>query len=360
MKQQPQKAYLVLEDGTQFEGLSMGKVGTAVGEVVFNTCTASYTSLLSDPTYYGQIVAQTYPLVGNRGISAKNRTSDIMANGYIVREWCDVTEEGEMTLDEYLRSRGIVGLCGIDMRRLTRALREKGYVKGAITDRIDDMDALMEQIRAYTISGAVEAITVRAPQHLDAAPANFRVCVMDYGFPREILDGFTTRGCSLDILPAFYSADQVRALSPDGIFLSDGPADPDDNPAFIREIAAMTKLGVPIFAVGLGHQMLALALGAQIEKMQQGHRGSNQPVLCANTNRLMVTEQNHGYAVRSESVSPDCAQIFLTNVNDGSVEGLLYRTFPGFSVQFTPSTDAASSTSWVFDRFVQMMQEARK
>ena len=177
MRRIPQKAYLLLEDGTLFEGLSMGKQGTAVGEVVFNTCTASYTSLLSDPTYYGQIVAQTYPLVGNRGVSAQNRSSDIMANGYIVREWCDVTAEGERTLDEYLRSRGIVGLCGIDMRRLTRALRDKGYVKGAITDSLDDKDALLERIRAYTISGAVEAITIREPQAIKAGTEKYRVCV---------------------------------------------------------------------------------------------------------------------------------------------------------------------------------------
>lgn len=360
MSRNPQKAYLLLEDGTLFEGLSMGKRGTAVGEVVFNTCTASYTSLLSDPTYYGQIVAQTYPLVGNRGVAAQNRSSDIMANGYIVREWCDVTAEGELTLDEYLRTRGIVGLCGIDMRRLTRALRDKGYVKGAITDSLDDKDTLLEHIRAYTISGAVEAITIREPQEIKAESEKYRVCVMDYGFPREILEGFIERDCSLELLPASYTAERVRALSPDGIFLSDGPADPDDNPAFVREIAEMTKLGVPIFAVGLGHQMLALAAGAQIEKMHQGHRGSNQPVLCAHTNRLMVTEQNHGYAVRRESVSTDCAEVFLTNVNDGSVEGLFYRAFPGFSVQFTPSADPASSTSWVFDRFMQMMGEARK
>ena len=212
MSRNPQKAYLLLEDGTLFEGLSMGKRGTAVGEVVFNTCTASYTSLLSDPTYYGQIVAQTYPLVGNRGVSAQNRSSDIMANGYIVREWCDVTAEGELTLDEYLRTRGIVGLCGIDMRRLTRALRDKGYVKGAITDSLADKDALLERIRAYTISGAVEAITIREPQKIQAESEKYRVCVMDYGFPREILEGFIERGCSLDILPASYTAEQVCAL----------------------------------------------------------------------------------------------------------------------------------------------------
>lgn len=353
-------AYLLLEDGSLFTGYSMGKQGTSIGEVVFNTCTASYTSLLSDPTYYGQIVAQTYPLVGNRGVSAENRPSDIMANGYIVREWCDVTDDGELSLDAYLRKQGIVGLCGIDMRRLTRALRDKGYVKGAITDDLSDKEGLLRRIRAYTISGAVHAITTRAPQHVPLANASYRVCVLDYGFPRDILRGLTAQGCELDILPADSTAEQLLALSPDGIFLSDGPADPDDDPALVREISAIIKLGIPVFAVGLGHQMLALANGMEIEKMQKGHRGSNQPVFCTHTGRFMVTEQNHGYAVRRESVRSDTAEILLYNLNDKSVEGLLYRGFSGLSVQFTPSADPDSSTTWVFPRFAEMMEEARK
>ena len=360
MPQSAKRAFLLLEDGTLFSGYSMGKQGTSIGEVVFNTCTASYTSLLSDPTYYGQIVAQTYPLVGNRGVSAESRASDIMANGYIVREWCDMTTKDELSLDAYLKQQGIVGLCGVDMRRLTRVLREKGYVKGAITDDLSDREALLARIRAYTISGAVGAITTRSPQLIPAENERFRVCVLDYGFPREILRGLTAQGCTLEILPAFTTAEQLLTRSADGIFLSDGPADPDDDPALVQEISAMTKLGLPIFAVGLGHQMLALACGMQIEKMRKGHRGSNQPVFCTHTDRFMVTEQNHGYAVRRESVAPQTAEAFLYNLNDKSVEGLLYRTFPGFSVQFTPSVDPDSSTAWVFSRFAEMMEEARK
>lgn len=360
MVKHTKKAYLLLEDGTQFDGLAMGKVGTAVGEVVFNTCTASYEELLSDPTYYGQIVAQTYPLVGNRGVSKAGRASEIMSNGYIVREWCDVSDGGELSLNDYLLSRGIVGICGIDTRRLTRALRDKGYMKGAITDSLENREALLATIRAYTISGAVEAITVKAPTQIEVPGASMRVCVLDYGFPRKTLTGLTDRGCSLDIAPAFYSAEQVKALQPDGIFLSDGPADPDDNPTLIENIRAMTKLGIPIFAVGLGHQMLALAIGAEIEKMPQGHRGSNGPVLIVETGELMVTDQNHGYSVRKESVPADGAEILFTNANDGSVEGLFYPAFSGLGVQFTPSTDRDSSTAWIFDKFVTAMKEARK
>lgn len=357
MAQHTKKAYLLLEDGTVFEGFSMGKAGTAVGEVVFNTCTASYEELLSDPTYYGQIVAQTYPLVGNRGVADGARDSEIMSNGYIVREWCDAPEGG-VSLHEYLLRRGIVGICGIDTRRLTRALRDKGYMKGAITDSLENQDALLSDIYAYTISGAVEAVTIHTPESVKAPQSKYRVAVLDYGFPRATLDAFTARGCDLDILPANYTAEQIQALSPNGILLSDGPGDPDDNPVFIENIKAITTLGLPILAIGLGHQMLALSVGAEIEKMAQGHRGSNQPVFICGTETIMVTDQNHGYAVKKDSVCPDVAEICMTNINDGSVEGLCYKAFPAVTVQFTPNGDRDSSTSWIFDRFVEMLGEA--
>lgn len=352
------KAYLLLEDGTVFVGNAMGKTGTAIGEVVFNTCTASYEELLSDPTYYGQIVAQTYPLVGNRGVADENRESDIMSNGYIVREWCKVPAGGK-SLHAYLLERGIVGLSGIDTRRLTRILRDKGYMKGAITDSLDNREELLEKIRAYTVSGAVEAVTVKAPQKIKAKNEIYRVAVLDYGFPRKILESLLSRGCSVDILPASHTAEQIAAMRPNGIFLSDGPADPDDNPVYIQNIADMVKLGIPMFAVGLGHQMLALAENAEIVKMPQGHRGSNQPVLVAETEMLMVTEQNHGYTVRAESISADTAEIMMKNINDTSVEGLYYPSVPALSVQFTPNGSPDSSTSWIFDRFVEMLGEVR-
>lgn len=359
MAQHTKKAYLLLEDGTVFEGFSLGKAGTAVGEVVFNTCTASYEELLSDPTYYGQIVAQTYPLVGNRGVADDGRESEIMSNGYIVREWCDAPEGG-VSLHEYLLRRGIVGIYGIDTRRLTRALRDKGYMKGAITESIEEKENLLREIRAYTISGAVEAVTIHRAETVSAPQEKYRVAVLDYGFPRVTLDALTARGCTLELLPAAYTAEQVKALLPDGIFLSDGPGDPDDNPVFIQHIQEMTKLGLPIFAIGLGHQMLALSVGAEIEKMAQGHRGSNQPVLVCGTAQFMVTDQNHGYAVKAETVAPSVAEISMTNLNDGSIEGLSYKAFSAISVQFTPNGDRDSSTSWIFDRFVAMLEEAKK
>ncbi len=350
------KAYLVLQDKTIFEGYSMGKNGVAIGEVVFNTCTSSYTDILSDPTYYGQIVAQTYPLAANRGVNPETDGSEIMSNGYIVREWCDVYSDGnEMNLDDYLKSRGIVGICGIDTRRLTRYLRDKGYVNGAITDSLDNLDELLVKIENYTVSGAVSEISIKEPMKLIGENVKYNIVAVDYGSPRKQLNAFLFNGCNVTIVPAFTTAEEIMKYSPDGIVLCDGPADPDDEPQLIENVKKITELGVPIFAIGLGHQMLALASGFKIVKMEKGHRGSNQPVIMANSKKIMITTQNHGYAVDANSVESDVADIIMTNINDNTVEGLKYKNFNGFSVQFTPKGDIDSSTGFIIRDFFKMM-----
>lgn len=352
------RAYLVLADGTVFHGYSMGAEGETIGEVVFNTCTASYQSLLSDPTYYGQIVAQTYPLVGNRGVEENSSSSNIMANGYIVREWCDTLSlSGDgLTLDEYLRKRNIVGICGIDTRRLTRALRDKGYFNGAITNSIEDFDALLKRIRAYTISGAVEAVTIREPEHIPAERPLYRVTVLDCGFPRYVLDALTRRSCDLTLVPAFTSVQEILAGEPDGILFSDGPGDPDDAPALIDCAKELMQAKIPLFGIGLGHQIMALAAGGAVVKMPKGHRGSNQPVRVLETGRIMVTNQNHGYSVAAQSIPKEAATITMVNVNDGAVEGLSYCGSPAFSVEFTPSDGIGrQDTAWIYDAFIDRM-----
>ncbi len=349
-------AYLILEDGTVFEGFAMGKVGTTIGEVVFNTCTSAYTDILSDPTYYGQIVAQTYPLAANRGINVGNNDSKIMSNGYIVREWCDVYSDGnEMNLDDYLKSINIVGICGIDTRRLTRYLRDKGYVNGAITSSLDNKDALLVKVKSYTISGAVREISIKEPIEMKGDNAKYNVVAIDYGSPRKQLNAFLLNGCNVTFVPAFTSPEDIMNYSPDGIVLCDGPADPDDEPILIENIKKLTEKNVPIFAIGLGHQMLALALGFEIKKMVKGHRGSNQPVIITNTKKIMITDQNHGYSVDTGSVDSAVADIIMTNVNDGTVEGLKYNKFTGLSVQFTPKGDEDSSTGFIIRDFFKMM-----
>ena len=349
-------AYLILEDGTVFEGFSMGKIGTTIGEVVFNTCTSAYTDILSDPTYYGQIVAQTYPLAANRGVTPENDGSKIMSNGYIVREWCDVYSDGnEMNLDDYLRSIDIVGICGIDTRRLTRYLRDKGYVNGAITDSLEDKEGLLEKIKSYTISGAVREISIKEPIEMKGDNAKYNVVAIDYGSPRKQLNAFLLNGCDVTFVSAFTTAQDIMKYSPDGIVLCDGPADPDDEPILIENIKKLTEQGVPIFAIGLGHQMLALALGCKIVKMAKGHRGSNQPVIITDTKKIMITDQNHGYSVDAASVDSSVAKVIMTNVNDGTVEGLKYNKFTGLSVQFTPKGDEDSSTGFIIRDFFKMM-----
>lgn len=347
------RAYLVLEDGTVFKGYSMGKTGTAIGEVVFNTCTSSYEELFSDPTYYGQIVAQTYPLVANRGI--KNNGTQIMANGYIVREWCDSAADGELSLGDYLLDRGIVGIYGIDTRRLTRVLRDKGYMKGAVTESLNDFDKLLKDIKKYTVSGAVEAITVKEKKTVKAEKSDYSLAVLDYGFPAKTVKDFLKYNCDVTIFPAFTTAQEIKDFKADGIMLSDGPADPDDNPVLIDNIKEIIKLGLPVIGIGLGHQMLSLATGGKIEKMPQGHRGSNQPVMIEGTENFMVTDQNHGYAVSPDSIDKDVAQVTMTNINDNTVEGVKYKNFSGIGVQFTPDGDEDSSTSWIFTDFISMM-----
>ncbi len=349
------KAYLVLQDGTIFEGYSMGKQGNTIGEVVFNTCSSAYTDILSDPTYYGQIVAQTYPLAANRGINPQNNYGEIMSNGYVVREWCDVYSDGnEINLDEYLKSRNIVGICGIDTRRLTRHLRDKGYVKGAITESIDNLDALLKEINEYTVSGAVREITIKDPIEMKGENAKYNVVAVDYGSPRKQLNAFLLNGCNVTLVPAFTTVDEIMNYNPDGVVLCDGPADPDDEPQFIENIAKLIKESVPVFAIGLGHQMLALANNFKIIKMEKGHRGSNQPVKVEGSKKIMVTDQNHGYAVDKNTVT-NVAEIIMTNVNDGTVEGLKYNNFNGLSVQFTPKGDIDSSTGFIIRDFFKMM-----
>ena len=351
------KAYLVLADGTIFEGRAMGKVGTTIGEVVFNTCMASYGELLSDPTYYGQIVAQTYPLVGNRGVESDESNTGIMASGYIVREWCDsTTDANTITLDKYLKDRNIVGISGIDTRRLTRAVRDKGYMNGAITGSKDNIDDLIEKINEYTISGAVEAVTTKAVETIDCDNFKYNVVAIDYGFSRNMLKSLTKRGCKITILPAGTSTSDIISYKPDGVLLSDGPADPDDNPKLVEVIKELIEKNVPLFCLGLGHQMIALAVGGRVEKMPRGHRGSNQPVRIDGTDKIMVTTQNHGYAVAKNSIDDNIASVLLSNVNDGSIEGLRFKAFKGIAVQFIPTDEEGfCDNSWIYDEFTALM-----
>ncbi len=352
-------AYLVMENGTIFEGYAMGKTGTSIGEIIFNTNTASYQHILTDPTYYGQIVVQTYPMVGNRGVQLDTQ-SRIMAGGYIVRDWCDQPTDlrDRITLDEYLKARGIVGLCGIDTRALTRKLRDGGYQKAAITDSLEDLDALKEKIAAYSISiaGAVKAVTNQTVEHMKSEAEKHRVAVVNYGCTYDMFHWLLSRGISRDIYPAYTDPADILNGGYDGILLSDGPGDPDEDPVLIENIKTLRNAGKPMFGVGLGHQMLGIVGGMRCEKMEHAHRGSNQPVRCLETGKLMITTQNHGYAIARDSVEAGGARVFLENVNDKTVEALLYKDYKIFTIQFEPSDGRGyRETAWVFDKIAGML-----
>lgn len=361
MKNTMKTAYLLLEDGTSYKGYAMGAEGSAVGEVVFNTDMTTYQDLLQDPTYSGQIVVQTYPLIGNRGVDPE-APSKLVASGYIVREWCvEPTDAHEfVTLDEYLKQRGIVGLCGIDTRALTRHIRDNGVMNGVIAESLDDKETLLARLEGYRVPPAVGQITVSAPQRFEAEKAEYTLAIPDYGFRRTILEHFTAMGCTCVVYPAYTPAAEILAANPDGIVLSDGPGDPWDNPEIIEIIRELMKSGKPIFGWGLGHQLLAVACGFRIEKLPVGHRGSNQPVRNVETRRIMTTEQNHGYSVALDSLDPEKADAFLRNVNDGTVEGIRYQTMPAMTVQFEPSNGRGyQDTAWVFEEFAEMLKKGK-
>jgi len=352
------RAYLVLADGTVFKGYSMGAKGEAVGEVVFNTCTTSFQDILCDPSYYGQLVAQTYPLVGMRGVDGR-LPRRIYAKGYIAREWSEVPQgdSSVLSIDEYLRQNGTVGIYGIDTRRLTRALRDKGYFNGAITDKLDGFDSLMDRIQSYSIRGAVDAVTVPKPLLINTIKGNPRVAVIDYGYSEKMAAALSQRGLELKVYPARTSAEEILSEQPAGIVFSNGPGDPEEDIDLIKQICTLLQSGLPSFGIGVGHQMMALAMGGKIAKMPKGHRGSNQPVLRRVAGQTMSTLQNHAYDVVAESLDDSVAEITMININDQSVEAIQYKGIPAFSIQFTPLDNPVySDTSWIYDDFAAMVR----
>ena len=352
-------AYLLLEDGTVFEGYSMGKQGTAIGEVIFNTNMTTYQDLCKDPTYCGQIVAQTYPLIGNRGVDP-DAASKLQANGYIVREWCvEPTDADEfVTLDVYLKQASIVGLCGIDTRSLTRHIRKNGVMNGAITDNLDNKESLLKDIKDYRVPPSIGRVTTSKPYSIKSEKGLYKIAVPDYGFNTEFLKFLTDKGCDVMVYPAYASAKEILSSNPDGIMLSDGPGDPWDNPEIIEIIKELISTKKPVLGLGLGHQLLGVANGFEIIKLAVGHRGSNQPVKDINTGKIMTTSQNHGYAVDINSVDENIAEVNLININDKTCEGLLYKNFPGITVQFEPTDGLGwQDTAWVFESYINMLKK---
>ena len=347
------KAYLVLGDGTVFEGERFGAEGETLGELVFTTGMCGYIETLTDPSYYGQIVMQTFPLIGYYGIFEDDFEGECCIKGYIVREWCDTPSNfrSQYDVDQFLKMKNIVGLCGIDTRSVTRLIREHVVMNAIICDQVPED---LSFVRDYSIRNAVESVTTEKAYVLQPKePKKFSVTLVDYGAKRNIVRELLQRGCEITVVPATTTAEEILAGNPDGIMLSNGPGDPAENTFQIEQLRKL--LGKkPIFGICLGHQLLGLADGGQTVKLKYGHRGVNQPVKEVNGTRTYITSQNHGYALVADSVQHGVAS--YVNANDGTNEGMDYPDLNAFSVQFHPEVCAGpKDTEFIFDKFIKKM-----
>lgn len=393
------KAYLILEDGTIFEGTHIGAVREVVSEIVFNTSMAGYLEVLTDPSYAGQAVCMTYPLIGNYGICREDMESRrAWPDGFIVRELSRIPSNFrcDLTIQDFLTENDIPGIAGIDTRALTKILREKGTMNGMITTVEylgEALDELLPRLHAYTTGKVVEKVTCAAPYTLPASrtladngalsgSARFdreayakgerekrpslvrelngrglKVALMDFGAKDNIARSLAARGCEVTVYPALTSAEEILGSGADGVMLSNGPGDPKECVSIIEELKKLYVSDMPVFAICLGHQLMALATGADTYKMKYGHRGGNHPVKDLATGRVYISSQNHGYVVDTEHLDPAVAVPAFVNVNDGTNEGLSYTGKNIFTVQFHPEACCGPQDSgYLFDRFIEMMQ----
>lgn len=352
MKSAP--GYLILENGMVFSGKLLGR-GTRPGEVVFNTSMVGYEQIISDPSYAGQIVVMTYPLIGNYGFNLNNMESQhSWLEGLVVNQLCDGSEhyEQQMSLKEYLHDNEIPCLCGIDTRALTRILRVRGTMGGIITTELDDMEGLQRAARHITPppGGYVNQVTCRGMNMVGSGLR--RIVLIDYGVKKSIITTLASRKCQVIVVPARTSARTILDLDPDGIVLSNGPGDPADC-GFAIAIIGQLLGNIPILGVCLGHQLLSLALGGRTSRMVFGHRGANQPVKDLRSGKVYMTSQNHGYTVEPDSLPGKAVEVIFTNLNDGTIEGIRHLELPAMSVQFHPeAAPGPLDTKFLMDEFI--------
>ena len=372
-------AVLALEDGSIFQGVAIGIDGETSGEVVFNTAMTGYQEILTDPSYSRQIVTLTYPHIGNTGITPEDEESpEIHAAGLVIKDLPLLASNwrSKMPLDEYLKSRNIVAIAGIDTRRLTRILREKGAQNGCIMagDSVDEAKALAKAREFPGLKGMDLAKEVTTDQpytwtegvwsletdsHAEVTDLPFHVVAYDFGVKRNILRMLAQRGCRLTVVPAKTPAKEVLALNPDGVFLSNGPGDPEPCDYAISAIKEILETSLPVFGICLGHQLLALASGAKTEKMKFGHHGANHPVQDLKTGQVMITSQNHGFAVAEDSL-PENLKATHKSLFDGSLQGIERTDRPAFSFQGHPeASPGPHDVAGLFDRFVEMLKAAK-
>ncbi|PXV86002.1 carbamoyl-phosphate synthase small subunit [Lachnotalea glycerini] len=353
------KAFLILEDKTVFEGQSIGATKEVISEIVFNTSMTGYLEVLTDPSYAGQAVVMTYPLIGNYGICREDMESKrAWPDGYIVRELSRLPSNfrSEDSIENFLKEQDISGIAGIDTRALTKILREKGTMNGCITtNQSYNIDEIVEKLKRYKAGKVVEKVTCNQKSVLKAKGK--KVALLDLGAKNNIAQSLNDRGCEVTIYPALTKAAEIIKANPDGIMLSNGPGDPKDCESIIQEIKELYNSNIPIFAICLGHQLMALATGGDTHKMKYGHRGGNHPVKDLSTGRVYISSQNHGYVVDVDKMPEGIANISFVNVNDKTIEGLEYLNKNIFTVQFHPEAcPGPQDSSFLFDKFIKMME----
>ncbi len=352
------KATLILENGAVFCGQSIGASAERICELVFNTSCVGYQEILTDPTYVGQGVVMTYPLVGNYGVNQEDKESNsVWASALIVRRLSPRGSNfrNEGTLGDYLKDRRVTGISGVDTRAITRILRDEGTMNAMITtEENPDIEDKLKLIRAFRVKGAVER-TSRT--HIKVYHGNGpKVAMLDLGVKDSVLDNLLNRGCEVAVFPYYTPAEMILSAGYDGIMLSNGPGDPSDYMKIVEELKKILAADIPVFGVGLGHELMALAAGFETEKMHHGHYGSNQPVRDVRSGRVYITSQCHGYAVKKDSVDEKVAEIRYINVNDGSVEGLAYNNGRVLTVSFHEPAQCTMNTVSLYDEFVAKME----
>ena len=352
-------AYLVLENGRIFEGEFFGAEKEAVGEIVFNTGMTGYIETLTDSCYFGQIVLQTFPMVGNYGIISEDfESSSIKAKAYIVKSWCEDPSNfrSEGNLDAFLKASGITGLYGINTREVVKIIRENGVMNAKITCDINNID--FDGIKNYKTANAVRNVSCKEINLYRSENSKHKVVLFDFGMKISAKLALLEKDCDVCVAPYDTTAERIKLINPDGIILSSGPGDPADNVEIINNLKEIINLNIPIFAVGLGHQMLALAHGFKTRKLKSGHRGANQPVKNLNDGKVYITNQNHGYVITPESIDKNIAQMWFENVNDKTCEGIMYKDKKIFSTEFYPEAkDSPGSTGFLYDEFIKNMEE---
>ncbi|HNX14466.1 MAG TPA: carbamoyl phosphate synthase small subunit [Oscillospiraceae bacterium] len=347
------KRFLVLDDGTTFEGIGFGADTGCTGELVFTTGMCGYIETLTDPSYYGQIVLQTFPLIGNYGIIEADFEGKCCVKGYVVHEWCDTPSNfrAQYDLDAFLKKSGIPGIYGLDTREITKIIREHGVMNAMICDEVPKD---LTGAKNYLIVDAVKSVTCEKIEEFPAqGETKYKVALADYGAKHNIIRELRKRGCAVTVVPSYTTAKEILALKPDGVMLSNGPGDPAENTEIIKELGNLFGK-VPIFGICLGHQLLALSQGGKTMKLKYGHRGVNQPVRDLLGTRTYITSQNHGYAVVSDTVKNGV--ISFENANDGTCEGVDYTDAKAFTVQFHPEASSGPlDTAFLFDRFCALM-----